>query len=115
MRRQLKSMGNMYDWDREIVTCSPEYYKWNQWLFLQLYETGLAYRDFAPVNWCPSCNTSLANEQVLDENRCERCETIVARKNVNQWLFRITKYAEELLDFSKVNHHSNQIIRKILL
>ena len=102
MRRQLKSMGNMYDWDREIVTCSPEYYKWNQWLFLQLYEAGLAYRDFAPVNWCPSCNTSLANEQVLDENRCERCETIVARKNVNQWLFRITKYAEELLDFSKL-------------
>ena len=102
MRRQLKSMGNMYDWDREIVTCSPEYYKWNQWLFLQLYEAGLAYRDFAPVNWCPSCNTSLANEQVLEENRCERCETIVARKNVNQWLFRITKYAEELLDFSKL-------------
>ena len=102
MRRQLKSMGNMYDWEREIVTCSPEYYKWNQWLFLQLYEAGLAYRDFAPVNWCPSCNTSLANEQVLDENRCERCETIVARKNVNQWLFRITKYAEELLDFSKL-------------
>ena len=102
MRRQLKSMGNMYDWDREIVTCSPEYYKWNQWLFLQLYDAGLAYRDFAPVNWCPSCNTSLANEQVLEENRCERCETIVARKNVNQWLFRITKYAEELLDFSKL-------------
>jgi len=102
MRRQLKSMGNMYDWDREIVTCSPNYYKWNQWLFLKLYEAGLAYRDFAPVNWCPSCNTSLANEQVLDDNRCERCNTIVSRKNVNQWLFRITKYAEELLDFSKL-------------
>ena len=102
MRRQLKSMGNMYDWDREIVTCSPDYYKWNQWFFLQLYNAGLAYRDFAPVNWCPSCNTSLANEQVLDENLCERCETIVSRKDVNQWLFRITKYAEELLDFSKL-------------
>ncbi|MQG18230.1 MAG: leucine--tRNA ligase [SAR202 cluster bacterium] len=102
MRRQLKSMGNMYDWSRELVTCSPEYYKWNQWLFLKLYEAGLAYRDFAPVNWCPSCNTSLANEQVLDENLCERCDTKISRKNVNQWLFRITKYAEELLDFSKL-------------
>ena len=102
MRRQLKSMGNMYDWSRELVTCSPEYYKWNQWLFLKLYEAGLAYRDIAPVNWCPSCNTSLANEQVLDENLCERCDTKISRKNVNQWLFRITKYAEELLDFSKL-------------
>ena len=71
MRDQLASMGPMYDWDREVVTCVPEYYKWNQWFFLQFYKNGLAYRDFAPVNWCPSCVTVLANEQVID-GACER-------------------------------------------
>ena len=99
MRRQLRSMGPMYDWDREVVTCSPEYYKWNQWLFLQLYKAGLAYRAYAPVNWCPSCNTVLANEQVID-GLCERCDTPVVHRDMNQWFFRITRYADELLDQS---------------
>ena len=77
MRRQLKSMGTIYDWDREIVTCKPDYYKWNQWVFLQLYKSGLAYRSYAPANWCDSCNTVLANEQVLESGLCERCDTEV--------------------------------------
>ena len=102
MRDQLASMGPMYDWDREVVTCVPEYYKWNQWFFLQFYKNGLAYRDFAPVNWCPSCVTVLANEQVID-GACERCDTVVTHRDMNQWFFRITDYAEELLDQSKMD------------
>ena len=101
MRRQLRSMGPMYDWDREVVTCTPDYYKWNQWFFLQLYKDGLAYRSDAPVNWCPSCQTVLANEQVID-GECERCDTLVEQRNMEQWFFRITEYAEELLDNSKM-------------
>ena len=101
MRRQLRSMGPMYDWDREVVTCTPDYYRWNQWLFLQLYRAGLAYRAYAPVNWCPSCNTVLANEQVID-GLCERCDTAVIHRDMNQWFFRITRYADELLDQSKI-------------
>ena len=101
MRGQLRSMGAIYDWDREIVTCQPEYYRWNQWIFLQLYNAGLAFRRFAPANWCPSCNTVLANEQVID-GRCERCDTMVTRRDLNQWFFRITKYADELLDHSQI-------------
>ena len=101
MRRQLRAMGTMYDWDREVVTCTPEYYKWNQWIFLQFHKADLAYRDFAPANWCPSCNTVLANEQVED-GRCERCQTEVTHRDLNQWFFRITKYADELLDHSKI-------------
>lgn len=96
MRKQLRTMGAMFDWDYEAVTCEPEYYKWTQWLFLKLYEKGLAYRKQAPVNWCPSCNTSLANEQV-DDGSCERCQTEVTKKNLTQWFFRITAYADELL------------------
>lgn len=103
MRRQLRSMGAIYDWDREVVTCDPDYYKWNQWFFLQFYKAGLAYRAFAPANWCPSCNTTLANEQVLSDGTCERCNTEVTRKDLNQWFFRITDYAEELLDNSKID------------
>lgn len=102
MRQQLASMGPMYDWEREIVTCIPEYYRWNQWFFLQFYQNGLAYRDFAPVNWCPSCVTVLANEQVID-GACERCDTTVTHRDMNQWFFRITAYAEELLDQSKMD------------
>jgi len=102
MRRQLRSMGNIYDWDRELVTCLPDYYKWNQWLFLKFYEAGLAYRDFAAANWCPNDHTVLANEQVID-GRCERCDTEVVRREINQWLFRVTKYADELLDHSKID------------
>ncbi len=104
MRRQLRSMGAMFDWEREVVTSDPEYYKWTQWFFLQFYKNGLAYRTKAPVDWCPTCNTTLAREQVWGEDRhCERCGTPVIKKDLNQWLFRITDYAEELLDFSKID------------
>ena len=103
MRRQLKSMGTIYDWDREIVTCKPDYYKWNQWVFLQLYKSGLAYRSYAPANWCDSCNTVLANEQVLESGLCERCDTEVIKRDLNQWFFKITQYADELLDQSKID------------
>ena len=103
MEEQLKKIGAMYDWDYEIYTCAPEYYKWTQWLFLQLYKKGLAYRKEAPVNWCPSCNTVLANEQVV-QGECERCGTTVVRKNLTQWFFKITDYAEELLqDLDKLD------------
>ncbi len=97
IRQQLKAIGAMYDWDNEVDTSQPEYYKWTQWIFLQLYKAGLAYRSKAPVNWCPSCNTVLANEQVTTDNTCERCGTAVTRKNLVQWFFRITRYAEQLL------------------
>ncbi|MEA1959021.1 MAG: leucine--tRNA ligase [Chloroflexota bacterium] len=99
MREQLKRMGSMYDWRREVITCLPEYYRWTQWFFLKLYEGGLAYRDKAPVNWCPKCQTVLANEQVVGEGICERCDTPVIRKDLEQWFFRITRYVDELLDF----------------
>jgi len=103
MRTQLKTMGAMFDWRREVVTCLPEYYKWTQWFFLKFYEHGLAYRSKAPVDFCPKCNTTLAREQVWGEDRhCERCGTPVVRRELNQWLFRMTNYAEELLDFSKI-------------
>ncbi|HHY77583.1 MAG TPA: leucine--tRNA ligase [Clostridiales bacterium] len=97
MEKQLREMGAMFDWDYEVITCLPEYYKWTQWMFLQLYKAGLAYRKEAPVNWCPSCQTVLANEQVID-NHCERCESEVTKKNLIQWFFKITAYAEELLE-----------------
>lgn len=96
MEQTLRQMGAMFDWNAEIKTCEENYYKWTQWLFLKLYEKGLAYRKEAPVNWCPSCNTVLANEQVVD-GECERCHTTVVRKNLTQWFFKITDYAEELL------------------
>ncbi len=97
MEKQLREMGASFDWDYEIATCKPDYYKWNQWLFLQLYKNELAYRKNALVNWCPKCNTVLANEQVID-GKCERCDTEIMRKNMTQWFFAITKYAQELLD-----------------
>ena len=96
MEGQLRAMGAMFDWSSEIKTCDESYYKWTQWMFLQLYKKGLAYRKEAPVNWCPSCQTVLANEQVV-ENCCERCGTPVVRKNLTQWFFKITEYADELL------------------
>ncbi len=96
MEITLKEIGTSIDWDYEIKTCMPDYYKWTQWLFEQFYKKGLAYRKNAPVNWCPSCNTVLANEQVVD-NRCERCTSEVVRKDLTQWFFKITDYAEELL------------------
>ena len=97
IREQLKKMGCMYDWDAELMTCAPEYYKWNQWIFLEMYKRGLAYRKNAPVNWCPNDQTVLANEQVVD-GCCERCGTTVIQRNLYQWFFKITDYAEELLD-----------------
>ncbi len=104
MRGQLKSMGAMFDWDREAITCDPNYYRWTEWFFLKFYEHGLAYRAMAPVDWCPHCNTVLAREQVWGKDRhCERCNTPVIKKDLEQWFFRITKYAEELLDFSKID------------
>jgi leucyl-tRNA synthetase len=102
MRRQLKTMGSCYDWSREVITCLPEYYRWTQWFFLKLYDGGLAYRAKAPVNWCPHCQTVLANEQVLADGKCERCGTLVTRQDREQWFFRITKYADELLDHSSL-------------
>ncbi|MEG6570556.1 leucine--tRNA ligase [Thermoanaerobacterium thermosaccharolyticum] len=97
MERQLKEMGATFDWDYEVITCLPDYYKWTQWVFLQLYKKGLAYRKKAPVNWCPSCKTVLANEQVV-EGTCERCGSEVTKKDLTQWFLKITDYAEELLE-----------------
>ncbi len=96
MKTQLKRMGLSYDWDREVATCEPEYYRWNQWIFLQFFKKGLAYKKSSFVNWCPSCETVLANEQVID-GRCWRCDSLVTQKELEQWFFRITDYAEELL------------------
>jgi len=96
-RAQLKALGLSYDWEREISTADPSYYKWTQWLFLLLHEHDLAYRKSAPVNWCPGCQTVLANEQVVD-GACERCDSDVIQKELEQWFFRITKYADALLD-----------------
>ena len=97
MRKQLKELGLSYDWDREVATCHPDYYKWMQWIFIQFYNKGLAYKKENPVNWCPSCQTVLANEQVVD-GKCERCGTLVGKKELSQWYFKITDYAERLLD-----------------
>ncbi len=97
IREQLKKIGAMYDWEREINTSSPGYYKWTQWLFLKLLEKGLAYRKKAPVNWCPDCVTVLANEQVVD-GECERCSSAVFKKDMEQWFFKITSYADRLLE-----------------
>jgi len=104
MRQQFAQMGAMFDWSREIVTCRPEYYRWNQWFFLQFYKRGLAYRQKAPVDWCPTCNTTLAREQVWGEDRlCERCGTPVIKRDLTQWFLRITAYADELLDFGALD------------
>lgn len=97
MRKQLKELGLSYDWDREVATCHEDYYKWMQWIFIQFYKRGLAYKKENPVNWCPSCQTVLANEQVV-EGCCERCKSPVGKKNLSQWYFKITDYAERLLD-----------------
>lgn len=97
MENQLKELGATFDWDYELKTCTPDYYKWTQWLFLQLYKAGLAYRKNAPVNWCPKCNTVLANEQVIN-GTCERCESDVTKRDLTQWFFKITAYAQELID-----------------
>ena len=96
MRGQLKSLGFSYDWDREVATCKPDYYRWMQWIFIQFYKKGLAYKKDNPVNWCPDCQTVLANEQVVD-GCCERCHTPVTKKHLSQWYLKITDYADRLL------------------
>ena len=96
MKRQLREMGLSYDWDREAITCSPEYYKWTQWFFELFYKRGLAYKKKASVNWCDTCGTVLANEQVV-EGKCWRCDHEVHKKDLSQWFFKITDYADELL------------------
>ena len=104
MRRQMRSMGTMFDWEREAVSAEPEYYKWTEWFFVQLFKHGLAYRKMAAVDWCPKDNTTLAREQVIGENRvCERCGTPVVKKNLEQWFFKATQYADELLRFDELD------------
>ncbi|MFA5340131.1 MAG: leucine--tRNA ligase, partial [Candidatus Omnitrophota bacterium] len=97
MRKQLKKMGLSYDWDREVSTCLPDYYRWNQWIFLKMFEKGLAYKKAAVVNWCPDCETTLANEEVID-GKCWRCKKEVKQKDLEQWFIKITAYKERLLD-----------------
>ncbi|MFW5998968.1 MAG: class I tRNA ligase family protein, partial [Halanaerobiaceae bacterium] len=97
MKIQMEELGLSYDWEREVNTASSDYYKWTQWFFLQMYKMGLAYRARSAVNWCPSCETVLANEQVIN-NACERCDTEVETKELVQWFFKITKYADRLLE-----------------
>jgi leucyl-tRNA synthetase len=104
MRQQLRSMGAMFDWRRETISADPGYYQWTQWFFIQLFKHGLAYRKKSPVDWCPNCNTTLAREQVWgDDRHCERCGTPVIKKDLDQWFFRNTKYADELLDYSNLD------------
>mgnify|MGYP003335539547 CR=1 FL=1 len=109
MRRQLRSMGASFDWKSEVVTCDPIYFQWNQWIFLKFYEKGVAYRKQAPVDWCPSCEVTLAREQVEGVDRvCWRCSTQVTKRDLTQWFFKITDYADELLSFDGI-HWPEQI------
>jgi leucyl-tRNA synthetase len=104
MRKQLRSMGAMFDWRREMVSCEPDYYKWTEWFFIQLYKQGLAYRKQSPVDFCPNCNTTLAREQVWgDDRHCERCNTPVIKKDLSQWFFKTTQYADELLRYDGID------------
>ncbi|MFB3896630.1 MAG: leucine--tRNA ligase [bacterium] len=108
METQLKRLGFSYDWDREVITCAPEYYRWNQWIFLKLYEKGLAYKKYSAVNWCPTCQTVLANEQV-ENGKCWRCENEVTQKELQQWFLKITDYAEQLIaDLDKLTGWSDR-------
>ena len=110
MRTELKRLGFSYDWEREIATCAPDYYRWNQWIFLRMFEKGLAYRAKSPVNWCPSCQTTLANEEVI-EGSCWRCHTPVEPKELEQWFLKITAYAQELLeDLALLTHWPERVI-----
>ncbi len=108
MRRQIKSMGASFDWAREVITSDPEYYKWTQWIFLKLFEKGLAYQAETPVNWCPKDKTVLANEQVVG-GKCERCGAEVVQKNMKQWMLKITDYAEKLLNGLEKLNWKNEI------
>ena len=97
LKRQIKEIGTMYDWSKEINTTDPNYYKWTQWIFLKMYEAGLAYEAVSPINWCPKCLTGLANEEVVGGS-CDRCGTLVVEKPIRQWMLKITKYADKLLE-----------------
>jgi len=109
MKEQLGALGCLYDWSKELASCDPEYYRWNQWLFLRMWERGLAYRKTAPVNWCPGCRTVLANEQVVD-GRCERSDDPVEIRDLTQWFFRVTDYAESLLSgLDRLDHWSDRV------
>jgi leucyl-tRNA synthetase len=109
MKEQLYALGCLYDWSKELASCDPGYYKWNQWLFLRMWERGLAYRKTAPVNWCPGCRTVLANEQVVD-GRCERSDDLVEIRDLTQWFFRVTDYAERLLEgLDGLDHWSDRV------
>src|SRR3990172_1459553 len=104
MRKQMRTMGTMFDWRREAISADEDYYAWTQWFFLRLYKKGLAYRKMAAVDWCPKDNTTLAREQVVGEKRvCERCGTPVIKKNLEQWFFRITNYAHDFLNFTRIH------------
>ena len=106
-KRQLKQIAAVYDWSKELSTTDPGYYKWTQWIFIQMFKAGLAYRTESPINWCPSCLTGLANEEVVD-GKCERCGTETTHKNIPQWMLRITAYAEKLLSgLDKLDWHEN--------
>ena len=120
MRAQFRTMGNSWDWSREVVASDPEFYRWTQWLFIQFYKAGLAYKAMAPVDWCPKDQVVLAREQVLGaDRRCWRCDTPVIKRDLEQWFFRITKYADELLDFARSGlaradpAHADQLDRPI--
>ena len=109
MKEQLQALGCLYDWSKELSSCDPGYYRWNQWLFLRMWERGLAYRKTAPVNWCPGCRTVLANEQVVD-GRCERSDDLVEIRDLTQWFFRVTDYAERLLEgLDRLPHWSDRV------
>ncbi|MFH1561559.1 MAG: class I tRNA ligase family protein, partial [Patescibacteria group bacterium] len=95
-RSQMKQMAFSFDWDREVNTTSPDYYQWTQWIFIQLFKKGLAYKEEKPINWCPSCKTGLANEEVID-GKCERCGAETTKKNLSQWIVKITDYADRLI------------------
>jgi len=110
MRKQLRRMGAQWDWEREIVSCLPDYYKWTEWLFLQFFKHGMVYRAKSPANWCTGCNTVIANEQLQADGTCERCGSVVIRKDIDQWFMRMTDYAEELLDFSKIEWPEKTVI-----
>ena len=103
IKRQINEIAALYDWDMEVNTTDPEFYKWTQWIFVKMFKEGLAYEKEFPINWCPSCKTGLANEEVVN-GKCERCGTEVTKKNLRQWMLRITKYAERLLaDLDKLD------------
>ena len=97
IKKQLHQINAIYDWDMELNTTDPDYFKWTQWIFVKMFEKGLAYEKEFPINWCPSCKTGLANEEVVD-GKCERCGTAVTKKNLRQWMLKITEYADRLLD-----------------